>query len=508
MGTRVSQASWLFAAMGGLLLASWSSAAPPPPAGSAEGSPGGGGQKKPNVLIILADDMNCDLGCYGNKEVQSPNIDKLATEGVLFERAYCQYPLCNPSRASFMTGRRPDATRAIHNGIHFREALPDVVTLPQLFQENGYFVARVGKVYHYSNPGGIGTDGFDDPASWQERYNPSGRDKDEEDLITNFTPKVGLGASLSLMAAEGTDEEQTDGLVTNKVVDLLKQHKDGPFFLVCGYYRPHCPHIAPKKYFDMHPLNRVDMPDYKKGMEGGMLPAAMDSTKPWPWLGVTREQSQLTKQAYWATNSFVDAEVGRLLAEVDKMGLRDNTIIAFWSDHGYHVGDKGLWRKQSLFENSARVPLIIDAPETTARDARCAKPVELLDIYPTIAQLAGLTPPADLDGASLVPLLDNPKDPEWNRPAYTQVWRGKYPGYSVRTARYRYTVWNGGKKGVELYDYEKDPTEDRNVADDPAYAEVRSELQSLVNSHWPGDPVKPRNPEDRKIIPGVLYESK
>lgn len=438
--------------------------------------------EKLNVLFIAVDDMNNDLACYGHPTVKSPHIDRLAQSGVRFDKAYCQFPLCSPSRTSLMTGLRPDVTRTFDLNYHFRQHLPDAVTLSQLFKNNGYYAARVGKIYHYGNPGQIGTNGLDDEASWTERINPKGRDKAEEHLLTNHTPKRGLGSSLSFQRAEGTDEEQTDGIVATETIKLLEKHKDQPFFIAAGFYRPHCPYVAPKKYFDLYPLDQVPAAKGPFDEIKNIPTPALSSTSPWPWFGVTEQQSRESLQAYHATISFVDAQVGRLLDAVDRLGLKEKTIIVFWSDHGYHVGEHGLWKKQSLFENSARVPLIIAAPGK-AKGQVSPRTVELVDLYPTLADLAGLPAPSNLAGASLKPLLEKP-DAAWDRPAFTQVWRGSFPGHSVRTERYRYTEWAHGKQGAELYDYQNDPKELNNLIKDPQHAKTIAELKSLVKSNW------------------------
>jgi len=445
--------------------------------------------RRPNVLFIAVDDMNNDLGCYGHPLVKSPNIDRLAAKGTRFDRAYCQFPLCSPSRTSVMTGLRPDTTQVYDLQKHFRDVILDVITLPQLFQKHGYAVARVGKIYHYGNPGQIGTDGLDDPASWQQRINPSGRDKKEESLIINHTPKRGLGSSLSFLRAEGTDEEQTDGIVATEAIKLMEQHKEEPFFIAAGFYRPHCPYIAPKKYFDLYPMEKVTMPQGSWDYLDNVPPMALASVKPWPWFGVTELQSREALQAYWATISFVDAQVGRLLDAVERLGIADNTIVVFWSDHGYHVGDHGLWKKQSVFERSARVPMIVYSPGQKAKGGVSPRTVELVDLYPTLADLCSLPAPSNLAGKSLKSLL-NQADAEWNKPAFTQVWRGNASGHSVRTERYRYTEWDDGKLGAQLYDYSTDPEEKNNLIKDESKKEVIVELQKMIRDNW-ADEFKP-----------------
>lgn len=442
--------------------------------------------ERPNVLFIAVDDMSTDIGCYGNAQVKTPHIDALARRGVRFDRAYTQYPLCSPSRTSLMTGRRPDATRVFDLQKHFRDVIPDVTTLPQLYMRNGYFAARVGKIYHYGNPGQIGTAGLDDPASWNVAINPRGRDKDEEHLLTNHTPKRGLGSSLSFLAAEGTDEEQTDGIVATETIRLMEENRGKPFFIAAGFYRPHCPYIAPKKYFDLYPLEEIQVPKIDPALTNDAPSSAFNSTRPWPWFGVTELQARESKRAYFATISFVDAQVGRLMAALERLGLAEKTIVVFWSDHGYHLGDHGLWKKMSLFEQSARNPMILAGPGIRGAGRASREPVGLIDLYPTLARWSGLELPGGLDGADLRPLLDNPER-AWPRPAFSQVQLGTVPGHSVRTARWRYTEWGRGEAGRQLYDHANDPGESRNLADDPAHAPIVAELRALAHAHWPED---------------------
>ncbi len=438
-----------------------------------------------NVLFIAVDDMNADLGCYGSPVVKSPNIDRLAARGVKFERAYCQFPLCSPSRSSLMTGLRPDTTRVFDLRYRFRQGLPDVVTMSQLFKNNGYYAARVGKIYHYGNPGDIGTSGLDDPPSWQEVVNPAGRDKTALEPEIERLSGGGLGSSISLLADKtGKDEDHTDGKVATEAIRLLEAHKDKPFFLGVGFYKPHCPYVAPQKYFDLYPLDKITLPEVAPGFRDTVPRPALASTNPWPLLGVTPEQARRGKQAYYAAISFVDAQIGRVLDSLDRLGLKDNTVIVFWSDHGYHLGEHGLWMKQSCFEESARVPFIIAPPGSKVAGQSCPRIVEALDLYPTLADYAGLKAPANLEGVSLRPLLENPQA-AWTRPAYTQVQRAGFPGHSVRTERWRYTEWDGGARGVELYDHDNDPQELKNLAGDPRFAAEQAQLKALIKAVHP-----------------------
>ena len=454
--------------------------------------------QKLNVLFIAVDDMNADLGCCGNPQVKSPNIDRLASRGVRFDHAYCQFPLCSPSRSSLMTGLRPDTTQVFDLQKRFRSVLPGVVTLSQLFKTNGYYAARVGKIYHYGNPGDIGTPGLDDPASWDHTVNPAGRDRTslETDVI-NYTPTRGLGSAMVFLSdKKGKDEEHTDGKVATEAIKLLEEHKDKPFFIAAGFYKPHCPWITPNKYFDLYKLEDIRLPKEPADYLKDVPKPALSSTTPWPWFGVTEDQARECKRAYYAAISFVDAQIGRIIDTADRLKLWDNTVVVFWSDHGYHLGEHGLWMKQSLFENSTRVPLVIIAPGAKGNGKTSPRIVEFVDLYPTLAELAGLTPPQNLAGASLRPLLNDPSA-KWDRPAFTQVWRGQFAGHSVRTARYRYTEWDHGNQGAQLYDYQTDPQEYHNLVNDPAQAATLAELKALVQKNWANEFVPAAAPEKK-----------
>lgn len=443
----------------------------------------GQAQPKMNVLFIATDDCNNHIGSYGHPIVKTPNIDRLAERGVRFERAYCQFPLCSPSRVSIMTGMRPDVTGVFDLKTRFRSRHSEVVTLSQLFRQNGYAAMRVGKIYHYGVPSEIGTDGLDDPKSWDKVINPRGRDKDDEHLVTNVTPKRGLGSALAWLAADGADEEQTDGMVATEAIKLMEEHRDRPFFLAVGFYRPHTPYIAPKKYFDMYPLETIKAVGDPTEDQKDIPPAAL-WTKPANW-GVSELDQRKAIQAYYASISLMDAQLGRVVGALDRLKLAERTVIVFWSDHGYHLGEHGQWMKQSLFEGSARVPLIVRMPGAKGNGQACGRTVELLDLYPTIADAAGLTAPKTAAGASLRPLLENPRA-RWNRPAYTQTSRGKFMGRTVRNERYRYTEWADGQSGVELYDHQTDPGEITNIAERPDMAGVTDEMKQLLQRGRPG----------------------
>ncbi len=442
----------------------------------------GAAPAKTNVLFIAVDDLNTALHCYGHPLVKSPNIDRLAARGVRFDHAYCQFPLCSPSRVSLLTGLRPQTTRIFDLKTDFRGILPDAITLPQCFKRQGYFVARVGKIFHYGVPGDIGTNGLDDRRSWDQVVNPRGRDKDEENKVINYTPDRGLGSAMSFYAADGTDEEQTDGKSATAAIELLEKHQGEPFFLGVGFYRPHTPYVAPKKYFDLYPLESIALP-YNPPDDHDDIPDPATQIRPLNY-GLTDLQCRECLRAYFASLSFMDAQVGRLLDALDRLKLSDRTVVVLWGDHGYLLGEHGQWMKQSLFEESAHVPLLIAAPGAAGNGQGCARIVETIDIYPTLADVCQVPPPADLPGASLRPLLEDPRH-EWNRPAFTQVQRGNFPGRSVRTERWRYTEWDSGRRGVELYDHEKDPREFKNLASDPNYASVVAELRGQIQKTFP-----------------------
>ena len=449
-----------------------------------------------NVLFIAVDDLGNLLGPVGHPGFKTPHLDRLAATGVRFDRAYCQIPLCNPSRASVLTGLRPDATGVFDLDRHFRATVPEAVTLPQLFRSNGWFTARVGKIFHYDVPKGIGTDGLDDPASWSQVVNPKGRDVADEKLITNPTPARPVSAALSWHAAEGSDEEQTDGMIAAEAIKLMEQRRGEAFFLGVGFFRPHTPFVAPKKYFEMYPLEGIRLPVSPAGDRDDIPPAAFAHNNASPNYGLDELTCRQALQAYYASVSFVDAQIGRVLGALDRLGLAERTLVVLWSDHGYHLGEHGgVWQKRTLFEESARAPLLIRAPGMKGNGRACARIVEFVDIYPTVAALCGLTPPKRLAGRSLVPLLNDPAR-AWEGTAVTQILRPgngtPFMGRSIRTERWRYTEWNEGKLGIELYDHATDPQEFTNLAQSPEAKTILPALQQQFKARANG--VLPKSP--------------
>lgn len=454
----------------------------------------------PNVLFIAVDDLTSMLGCYGNQLAKTPNFDRLSEMGVQFNRAYCQLPLCNPTRASVLTGLRPDELKVYDLDRHFRDEVPDVVTLPQLFRKNGWWTGRVGKLYHYNVPAGIGTNGLDDPLSWDEVFNPKGRDTEEEMLITNAEPHKKISAALSWLKAGGEDEEQTDGMIANIAIDLIKKNKNKPFFLGVGFFRPHTPYVAPEKYFDLYPLDSFKLPYAPVDDRLDIPLAAFAHNNPIPNYGLKEAICLEALQGYYASVSFVDAQLGRIMDALISEDLMDNTLVVLWSDHGYHLGEhKGIWQKRTLFEESASAPLIIYSPTAKGNGEKSNRIVEFVDIYPTIAELCNLSIPGKQDGRSLVPLLQNPKQ-KWNGTALTQILRpgnGKpFMGRSIRTDRWRYSDWNEGELGVELYDHSNDANEFINLANNPEYNKIVLELKNILDKKVSAKvPQTPFNPE-------------
>jgi iduronate 2-sulfatase len=470
--------------------------------------------KRPNVLFLMADDLNNSLSCYGHPIVKTPNIDRLAARGVRFDRAYCQFPLCGPSRNSLFTGLHPNSSGILSNSQIFRQTIPNHVSLPQAFRLEGYQAVRIGKMYHYNVPNSIGTNGHDDPGSWEIEMNPAGSDRlEDQDKIFSLIPGS-FGGTLSWYASPKTDEFHTDGLMADDAEWMLERcakKPDRPFFVAVGFFRPHTPYVSPKSWFDKYPA--ASMPVVQGIAEDQKdIPAPGLASYKKEQDNLTDDLRRQTVQAYFASISFMDAQVGRVLDALKKNGLEENTIVVFASDHGYHLGEHGLWQKQSLFEESSRVPLIIAAPGISKPGTVASAPVGLIDLYPTLTELCGVKPPGNLQGQSLVPML---KDTSVSGRGWTltQVVRGggfnrmgasaavgdkgaRFFGYTLRTPRWRYTEWDEGRKGRELYDHDADPKELTNLADVPSHADdvkaLSTQLHDAVKTSFPPDGKTPQ----------------
>ena len=430
-----------------------------------------------NVLFIISDDLRPELGCYGVDGIKTPNIDALAAQSVLFSRAYAQYPLCNPSRTSMLTGRYPTTTGVLNNDTWFGANHPDWKTLPRWFKDHGYNVVRSGKVFH----GGI-----DDEEAWTE----GGEKRRFVGAVRTRSGGPGRKSDLELgtpVVLPGNGEEHQDFRSTSAAIDSLRKLKeqDESFFLTLGLFEPHNPPAAPQRFFDQYIPEHIPLP-----VDFGPRPAAPEG---FPKLSVrernsdlfigrdaSEDEARLVKRGYWAAISYMDAQVGRIMGELDRLGLRENTVVVFWGDHGYHLGEKGKWSKaNSLFEVGTRVPLLISAPGFMGNGHSCDRIVESVDIYPTLVDLCGLSLPRGIEGKSLRTLLADPMA-EWHRSAYSfTVIEGAF-GRAVRTDRWRYAEWDEGEKGAMLFDHRADPNELKNIALNPAHAKTVAELKSLL----------------------------
>jgi len=465
-------------------------------------------KKRLNVLFLVADDLRPELGAYGHPFVKTPNLDRLAARATRFDRAYTQYPLCNPSRTSLLTGRYPTETGVLDNNKYFRAIHPDWVTLPQHFKNNGYATLRAGKIFH----GGI-----DDQPSWTEGGEPidpgivnrgtnaqaarpappprdSSRDPDEAEGDTpgRQQPRPAdegerrRRGSDRFVVLEGDGETHGDYRTATRAVDYLGRYKDKgqPFFLAVGFVKPHSPPTAPRKMFDLYDVSRVPLPpDFapRPAPPPGFPEPSVPRRNADLFIGrdATPEQAREMTRAYWASTTFMDAQVGRVLDALERLGLRESTVVVFWSDHGYHLGEKGKWSKAySLFEVGTRVPLLIAVPGGRAQAT--SRHVELQDLYPTLAELCGLPrPQAGVRGRSLAPLMKNPRA-RWRHPAHTVTMFQNKLGRAVRTERFRYAEWDEGRAGAMLFDETQDPHELKNLASDPAHAKTVAEMKKLL----------------------------
>lgn len=437
-----------------------------------------------NVLMIVIDDLRPELHTYGVDAVSTPNIDSLARRGVRFNNAYCQYPVCNPSRSSFLTGKRPDELGIYTNETPLRRAHPELVTLPQAFRQSGYRTAGLGKLFHK----GLDERGkptlFRDDASFDHAYRALGK-----------SPAIGREGEgrfagdgsipwCRWIAAEGGDDAQPDGMLATEALRLLESAGDEPFFLGVGFHKPHDPFIAPREYFDPYQLGEVALPQApgdRTPLSRYALPRSYDFS-----IFTDRDQREI-KRAYQACVTFVDAQVGKLLDCLDRRRLWENTIVIVMGDHGYHLGEHGWWNKVTVFELGARTPMIAWVPGTGGMGEDSDAVVELLDLYPTLIDYCGVDAPHHLTGKSLRPLLEGSDADTSPQAAYTQVTRGGIGmGYSVRTPRFRFTQWGReGEGGFELYEHPADPDEYHNLAEDPTYASQIEELTTLLRAGFP-----------------------
>jgi arylsulfatase A-like enzyme len=470
---------------------------------------------KPNVLFIAIDDLKPMLGCYGDKQVQSPRIDQLAKRGLVFENSQCQFPVCGPSRASLLTGLRPDTTKVYDLKTKMRDIHPDILTLPQHFKNNGYETVGMGKIFdsrcvdnreamdqpswsipyvHVWGKGDLAS-GFANPETveWFRSQKDAKGKKVSEWSVKNVPPVEG--------SEDVPDNTYNDGAIADEAVEWIGKlsQQDKPFFLAVGFQKPHLPFIAPKKYWDLYQRSDFSVAEYQQAPQGTpefTLQPGWEIRGKYdvPKQGPFPDELQLELiHGYYACVSYVDAQVGKVIDALEAAGIADNTIIVLWGDHGWHLGDHSMWCKHSVYEQAARAPLIISAPGQKVAGASTREPVEFTDIFPTLCELTGLEAPGSLEGISLKPLLDQP-DADIRQVAMTQYYRspgGKsLMGYSFRDERYRYTEWrerkNNQSKGDgpvfarELYDYEADPLETKNLIDDPASVAVRDRLQAAA----------------------------
>lgn len=446
------------------------------------------GYRRPNVLFIAVDDLRSS---YGNVKAITPHIDRLAKKSVVFNRAYSQQAVCGPSRASVLTGRRPDVTRVWDLKTHFREALPNVITLPQYFKRHGYAARNVGKIYHDSKE-------LQDPVSWSGPEIMAITDSaGPKYLLPENQPTDGSWKKAASECVEVADTAYVDGKVADAAVEMIRQLKDSSFFLAVGFRRPHLPFSAPKKYWDLYDDSQIPLPSPEGAPEasppialhGGIeLRGYTDIPTSGP---IPRSKIRQLRHGYFASVSYIDAQIGRLIDELEQQNLMQNTVIVLWSDHGLHLGELGLWAKTTNFEMDTRVPLLIYSPIVGVKGVSTEALVELVDIYPTLLELAGFEVLDGLDGMSMVPLLKDP-DRDWKHAVYSQFprpWmyknKPKYMGYSVRTSNYRYTEWknleDGSVEFKELYDYKEGELETKNLAGLDNYSKIQKALSRLLS---------------------------
>ncbi len=440
--------------------------------------------QKPNVLFLIVDDMTTTMSCQKWPGAKTPNIDKLAARGVRFERAYCQFSVCNPARASFLTGCYPEKTKVLDLSTSFRDALPEVVTLPQHFKNHGYRTAAIGKVFHVPDPKTEHDIVHRSLLLLDQKILNEAKKNDPTD------PPRGKGKghdyNRTYAAADRPDSDFTDHQIAERAIESLGQLKDRPFFISLGFIRPHTPYVAPQWAFDAIDRSQIQMPPFysEAGEDTSKLPksALRPNNNVFRYEPPTREQALDAIHAYLAAVHFVDHQIGRVLAELDRLGLTEKTLICLTGDHGYQLGEHGLWAKQTLFDEANHVPLLFAGPGIQPGVSKAL--VEQVDIYPTLAALAALPLPAHLQGTSLVPWLNDPTAKSRIAVFSTMIaTHTSALGHSARNARYRYIEWNGGKDGVQLYDLQTDPHQLTNLAGQEAHLPMQKRLNRLLREH-------------------------
>ncbi len=438
---------------------------------------------KPNVLFIMADDLNTALSGFGHEQCKTPNLDRLAERGVRFENMHCQYPVCGASRASIMSGLYPYTNMTLGNQGSLRGSMPDVVTLSQVFRRAGYHAARVSKIYHMGIPFEIiaGTSERDDPYSWDEAINITAPEQNAPGESTNWSPKDKGSQSFTGVVAAGNDSVHADAMAADRAIEILDKVGKKPFFLAVGFVRPHVPLVAPKKYFDQYDRESMKAPAVPPNDLDDVPAIIRDYKRNSTTYGVTPELHKGLLQAYYASISYMDAQVGRLLDALQAKDLADNTIVVFTSDHGYLLGHHNKFQKQHLFEESTRVPFIVSVPWMKGEHGSGTdKLTELIDLYPTLTDLAKLSASDTLHGTSLKPLLVDHDSPAWDKEEVFTISRSG--GESLRTKDWRYTQWGFGEQGNELYDLKNDPGEFTNQADNPEYSGVLEMMRERLTA--------------------------
>lgn len=446
--------------------------------------------RKLNVLFIIIDDLTTTLGCYGDRDARTPNLDALAARGVRFDRAYTQFALCNPSRCSFLTGCYPERTKVLDLTTSLRGGLPDAVTLPQHFKNAGYTVGRIGKVFHVADP----TTRLD--VQLGAPLQKDGKILDEAKLaersegdLSDPPRKSGKEGNLynrCYAPSPHPDSDFTDYQIASEAIQTLESFKDKPFFLAVGFIRPHTPYVAPKRFFELLDPKQIAIPQFYQaaGEDLARIPKAAlrPNNNVFRFQSPTANEAREARRAYHASTAWVDSQVGRVLARLKELGLDDSTIVLLTGDHGYQLGEHGLWAKQTLFEEGTRVPLMVVAPGV--KPGNCSGLVEQVDIYPTLAGLAGLAIPAHVQGTTLQPLLSDPtakgKPLVFSMMVSTHT---KLIGRSVRNDRFRYIEWDDGRGGRQLYDHERDPHELTNLADAPMQADRVQQMHAHLANH-------------------------